>query len=341
MPREAVKRMKVARQLSPKRALWLFLFMVTVAFAQAVWWIVFMARLTAEKVDIAQQLGGTAEFIEQIHRQEVTRQIMVGTEGVFLLVMILAGSWVIYRALVQTEELTFHQQNFLMAVTHELKTPLASMKLYLDALQSTKIAPEKKAGIIPRMKEDVVRLEKMVENILDAGRFERSGYHLNKSTFNLSALVTGRLEAIQKVPTTVPLEVERTIQSDVLWYGDEVAFGRAIDAVLENGLKYHGGSKIQIATKLSADSKQIRIAIADHGIGFTAADAKAIFERFYRVGDEMTRAQSGTGLGLYLCREIIRGHGGQVAAASDGPGRGATFVITLKRDETHENNTAG
>ncbi len=333
--------MKVARQLSPKRALWLFLFMLTVAFAQALWWIIFMARLTAEKVDLAEQLGGSAGLVEQIHRQEITRQIMVGTEGVFLLLLILTGAWVIYRALVRTEELTFHQQNFLMAVTHELKTPLTSMKLYLDTLQSTKIAPEKKEGIVPRMKEDVVRLEKLVENILDAGRFERSGYHLNKSTFNLSDLVAARLTALQKIPTAVPLRIDRTLQESVLWYGDEVAFGRALDAILENGLKYHNRETIHITVVLEAAQKQIRVTIADEGIGFTATDAKAIFERFYRVGDEMTRSQSGSGLGLYLCREIIRGHGGQITALSDGPGKGATFVITLKRSENDENNSAG
>src|SRR5512140_2238956 len=183
-------------RLSPKSALALFSFMVIVLMAQALWWVVFMARLVGEKVDMAQQLGGSPAFVAQIHQEEIKRQMMVGTEGIFFLLLVLLGAWLIYRALVKSEELKFHQQNFLMAVTHELKTPLASIRIYLDTLQSPKIDPAKKEKVIPRMKEDIDRLGRLVENILDAGRFERHGYHLNRANLDLSALVDSRVEAL-------------------------------------------------------------------------------------------------------------------------------------------------
>lgn len=331
--------MPLSAKLSPRTALVLFISMVAFAFAQAVWWIIFMARVVGEKVDLARELGGAPELVERIQRQEITRQIMVGTEGVFFLVLILAGAWLIYRALVRAEELKFHQQNFLSAVTHELKTPLASLKLYLDSLQSTKIPPEKKEKIIPRMAEDIERLERLVEDILEAGRFDRSGYHLEKAPFDFSALLAARLDHLASLPSKVPIRITREIPESVTLVGNASAMGRALDTILENSLKYHDDTSVQVTATLEQRGGDLVLGITDCGIGFEPKEANAIFERFYRVGDEMTRTRPGTGLGLYLCREIIRAHGGRVTAHSDGPGQGATFTITLKQTGNYENGT--
>jgi signal transduction histidine kinase len=316
--------------LSPRKAFALFMVMVAFLLAQAVWWVVFMARLVGEKVRMAQQLNGTPEFVEKIHQQEIARQIMVGLEGSFFIIVFALGIWLMYRALVRTEELTFHQQNFLMAVTHELKTPLASMRIYLDTLQSTKISPEKKQEIIPRLKDDANRLEKLVHNILEAGKFERHGYHLNPEQFSLSALVRERAQALDRAPLDLPKKIETDIQDGVEMTGDEPALGRALDAILENSLRYHDGRQVVVAVKLSAGNGKAIIEVSDRGIGIEKKDLARVFDRFYRVGDEMTRKASGTGLGLYLCREIIRAHGGTVRAESDGPGQGSRFTVTLK-----------
>jgi signal transduction histidine kinase len=316
--------------LSPRKAFTLFMVMVVFLLAQAVWWVVLMARLVAENARVATELGGSAEFIEQIHRQAIQRQVMVGLEGSFFIIIFALGIWLMYRALVRTEELTFHQQNFLMAVTHELKTPLASMRIYLDTLQSTKISPEKKQEIIPRLKDDANRLEKLVHNILEAGKFERHGYHLNPEQFNLSALVRERAQALDRAPLDVPKKIEIDIQDGVEITGDEPALGRALDAILENSLRYHDGNQVVVSVKLRSENGKAMIEIGDRGIGIEKKDLARVFDRFYRVGDEMTRTASGTGLGLYLCREIIRAHGGTVRAESDGPGQGSRFTVTLK-----------
>ncbi len=316
--------------LSPRKAFTLFMVMVVFLLAQAVWWVVLMARLVAENARVATELGGSAEFIEQIHRQAIQRQVMVGLEGSFFIIIFALGIWLMYRALVRTEELTFHQQNFLMAVTHELKTPLASMRIYLDTLQSTKISPEKKQEIIPRLKDDANRLEKLVHNILEAGKFERHGYHLNPEQFNLSALVRERAQALDRAPLDVPKKIEIDIQDGLEIKGDEPALGRALDAILENSLRYHDGNQVVVSVKLRSENGKAMIEIGDRGIGIEKKDLARVFDRFYRVGDEMTRTASGTGLGLYLCREIIRAHGGTVRAESDGPGQGSRFTVTLK-----------
>ena len=328
--------------LTPKKAFILFVFITVVLVAQAVWWITFMAILVDEKVDIAMELGASQEYVDRVHDQEISRQIMVGMEGIFFLVLVGVGAWLIYRALRKTEELKFHQQNFLMAVTHELKTPLASIKIYLDTLRSPKISEEKKMNILPRLKDDANRLEKLVENILEAGRFERSGYQLNMETFNLTELINESLDKLEQYPSQIPLEINRTgLEQSVYIEGDPLAFNRAIDAIIENSLKYHDKQKIKLDIDLYIENSYINLNISDNGIGLNKKDLTLIFNRFYRVGQEMIRERPGTGLGLYLCREIIRAHKGNITASSDGIGKGVKFNIKLKVSAGNENNITG
>jgi len=327
--------------LTPRMALGLFIAMVVFLLAQAVWWIVFMARLVDEKVALAVELGASPEFVEVIHREEISRQIMVGLEGTFFLVLFFVGVWLIYRSLVKTEELKFHQQNFLMAVTHELKTPLASISVYTDVLKSDKISQEKKLAVIPKIREDVSRLEKLVENVLEAGRFQRSGYTIDREQIDLTKLVGERLDKFISLPLGRPLHINRNLENNIFLNGDRLALGRAIDSILENSLKYADTGSAVVDVNLSGSNQEIVLEISDNGIGIEKKDLVRVFERFYRVGNELTRKSEGTGLGLYLCREIIRAHGGKVTADSPGLGKGARFTIILKRKGDYENNSAG
>ena len=327
--------------LTPRRALILFIFLTVCISAQAIWWIVFMAGLVDEKVEIAEELGAAPQFVEQLHAQEITRQIMIGFEGLFFLLVIGGGAWLIYRALVKTEQLKFNQQNFLMAVTHELKTPLASIKIYIDTLSSPKIPSEKKTRILPRMKSDLVRLEKLVENILEAGRFERSGYRLHREVIDLSALLERLVERYRHLPWETPVEIETAMASAVQVSGDPEALSRAIEAILENAMKYNDKEHVKLHIALNRENRAARIDIVDNGLGLNRGDREAIFDRFYRVGSELSRMRPGSGLGLYLCREIVRAHGGDVIAESEGPGLGARFIMTLEAVANHEDNSAG
>ena len=322
-------------------ALGLFIAMIVFLLAQGIWWVVFMARLVDEKVSLAAELGASPEFIEAIHQEEISRQIMVGLEGIVFLALFFVGAWLIYRSLVKTEEIKFHQQNFLMAVTHELKTPLASISVYIDALKSDKIPQEKKLEVIPKIREDVSRLEKLVENVLEAGRFQRSGYTLDREQIDLSQLTGERLDKLVSLPLAGPLHITRNLESNIILYGDRSALGRAIDSILENSLKYADTGSAIIDVNLSSRNQEIMLEISDNGIGLEKKDLVRVFERFYRVGNELTRRSAGTGLGLYLCREIIRAHGGKVTADSPGLGKGTRFTIMLQREADYENNSAG
>src|SRR5210317_189555 len=135
--------------ITSKFALYLFLSLTVIIIAMGVWWITLIAHVMDEKVELAHQLGADQEVIDQIHKEEISRQIMIGVEGLFFLILIGFGVGLIYRAFVKNQKLNIQQQNFLLGVTHELKTPLASMKIYLDTLSSEKVTDEKKLLIIP------------------------------------------------------------------------------------------------------------------------------------------------------------------------------------------------
>jgi signal transduction histidine kinase len=317
------------RNLSPRAALNMFIALVVFVLAMATWWIIFIAKLTNEKVEIAKKLGADQTFVEELHRQEIGRQIMVGSEGVVFLLMVLAGVWLIYRSLLQADKLRRRQENFVMAVTHELKTPLASISVFLDTLQSDKIPADKKLSIIPRMQNDLHRLERLVDDILEAGRFESGESRLNLQSLDLSGLLHILGDGLEDRGDAGALKVVRHIEPGVGLVGDSAVLGRAIGAVLDNAVKYAGGRPSHITITLRRDDNFAEIVIADKGVGIDKRELELIFDRFYRVGHEMTRASRGTGLGLFLCREMIRAHGGDVTARSEGTGHGSEFIITL------------
>ncbi|MFH2050301.1 MAG: HAMP domain-containing sensor histidine kinase, partial [bacterium] len=308
-----------------------FIGLAIVVLSQSVWWIVFMARLVDEKVELAQLFGADEDYIEKLHQQEIIRQIMIGSEGVFFLILVLAGAWLIYRALKRTEELGYQQQNFLLAVTHELKTPIASIMIYINSLASTKISEDKKVQIIPRMKADLNRLEKLVENILEAGRFERGQFKLNDDNFDLVALINDRIANIKKAHDTQNVQINFEYKKPVILVGDQQALRGAIEAVIDNAIKYNNKNPV-VDIALNDEGEKINLVITDNGVGLDKQEQNKIFERFYRVGSEMNRQKAGSGLGLYLCREIIKAHGGEIDVYSAGYGKGSRFTIKLRKN---------
>lgn len=318
-------------KLTPKTALILFIGLAIVVLSQSVWWIVFMARLADEKVELAQLFGADENFIEKLHEQEIIRQIMIGSEGIFFLILVLAGAWLIYRTLKRTEELGYQQQNFLLAVTHELKTPIASIMIYLNSLASPKISDEKKVQIIPRMKTDLKRLEKLVEHILDAGRFERGHFKLNEDNFDLVELINDRVADIKMAYDSKNLLINFKHIKPVRLVGDQQALRGAIEAVIDNGIKYNNENPV-VDIAINDEGDKISLIVTDNGVGLDKQEQNKIFERFYRVGSEMNRQKAGSGLGLYLCREIIKAHGGDIDVYSEGHGKGSRFTIKLRKN---------
>ena len=222
---------------------------------------------------------------------------------------------------------------FINAVTHELKTPVASIRLYLQTLQSRDIDRPKQQEFYQIMVEDTDRLLGTIEQVLRAGRLGAKVRHTSRSPVDLSAIVRDCL-ALARTRHHLPDEALTYRESlangsapRVL--GDEDELKAAVSNLVDNAIKY-SGSQVRVAVELDQpEAAQATLRVRDEGVGISAVELKRIFKRFYRIPGAVAVRVKGTGLGLFVVRSVIRRHGGKVFAASEGPGRGSTFTVQL------------
>lgn len=269
------------------------------------------------------------EVEEELTRSTHGRIMMFASEGSFFVLITLFGAFLIYRTLQRSEELTFRQQNFIHAVTHEFRTPLTSLRLYIQTLQSGKLNDDKKHDLYGKMLDDCYRLEGMVDNVLEAGRSGRQDYRLNLEKTDLTGDLDEYLDNLQPLLDGLGGKIERHLEPNITVRADYQALERAVRAIIENALKYSKPENRKISVSLSRQGALACIDIADNGVGIPVKEQKYIFDRFYRIGDESTRTVKGTGLGLYLVRQSVEAHGGTVKIRSEGIGHGSVFTIKL------------
>jgi signal transduction histidine kinase len=272
-----------------------------------------------------------AELEEHMENESRGRIIMFASEGSFFIIVIIFGAFLIYRTLQKSEDLKFRQQNFIHAVTHEFRTPLTSLRLYLETLQAGKLDPAKIRGFYSKMLDDCHRLDSMVDNVLEAGRTGKDDYKLNLTENDLAEDIEEYLDNLQPLIEGRNGRVVKNLEENIRVRSDFQALGRAIRAIIENALNYSPPEKRTIHVSLHGGKKYAEIVISDHGIGIPHEEQKNIFDRFYRVGNESTRTVKGTGLGLFLVRQAIEAHSGEIEVKSDGPNQGSIFTIKLPR----------
>jgi two-component system, OmpR family, phosphate regulon sensor histidine kinase PhoR len=269
------------------------------------------------------------EVLAHVKNKAFHRVVMFVAEGSFFVLLTLFGAFMIYRTLHQSEELKLQQENFIHAVTHEFKIPVASIKLYLETMASQKIDKEKCLSLVPRMLDDCRRLEQLVDNVLEAGRLTRQSHHLKLSPANLSADLAEYLEELQPLIERSRLKLNTDIEPDLRVCSDYQAMRRVISALVDNAIKYSPETRRELTITAKRAGSQCVLAFADRGVGIEPHERRKIFDHFYRTGMESTRSVKGTGLGLFLAKEIVAEHNGSVEVRSDGADCGSTFIITL------------
>lgn len=262
------------------------------------------------------------ELQSQYNRQ---RWMIVGESGIFLLLLTFAALR-IRRSYTQEMELSRQQRNFLLSITHELKSPLSSIKLGLETLNKQELDENRKRQLLSNSLEDANRLQLLVEDILMAARFEDEGYQFAIEEFNLSELVldTARKRIDHAGNSHV---LEPAIQPNVFVRGDETAVATAVSNLVGNAIKYSPGGS-QVSVSLEENDGTATVAVADEGLGVPVGERKRVFRRFYRIGNEDTRKTKGTGLGLFIVKQVVERHKGKVRI-EDGPGGGALIRVTL------------
>ncbi|MDD3731083.1 MAG: HAMP domain-containing sensor histidine kinase [candidate division Zixibacteria bacterium] len=266
---------------------------------------------------------------EELDREARRHIVMFVSEGVFFMLIILFGAFLIYRTLQRSEDLKVRQRNFIQAVTHEFRTPLTSLRLYLETLQSGKVIVEKTSEIHARMLDDCDRLDLMIDNVLQAGLYEKGGYKLHLVNTDLAADLNEYLDRLESFFRRHNVQFLRDIQPNLIVRTDYPALERAVTALVDNAIKYTTCEEKKITVALMKKGNKAEIAVIDNGSGIPLKEQERIFDRFYRIGNELTRTVKGTGLGLYLVKQIVQAHRGTVKVSSDGENQGSVFTINL------------
>lgn len=248
-------------------------------------------------------------------------------EGAFFLAVLIGGMAVLTRTIRHDRGLRRRQQNFLAAVSHEFKSPLASVRLAAETLVMRSNEPDTER-LGKRILEDGERLLRMVDNLLETTRLEEGRHRPDVQRIDVEQAVATALREIAGRASLRDIRLESHIEEDLMLYADPAALETVLRNVLDNAVKAcAAGDGARIAVEGARRNGRIEIVIRDDGIGFPPEDAGMIFEKFYRLGDELKRTTAGTGLGLYIVKRLVELSGGSIGAASDGPGRGATVTI--------------
>lgn len=293
----------------------LFVTILVLAVAQIGWWVVVLVG------DV--RPGGVPADAEARER----RIVMVATEGVAFACAMGVGAWLIYRSLRREEQLRRDEANFLAAVTHELKSPLASLRLHAESLELRSEDAARVKTYASRMRADVDRLERLVENLLTAARAEAGALDIRPQAVDFSGELAEIAAAWSPILEARGLTLQCRLEPGVRGEADLAALRSVVENLLDNAMKYSAAPST-VELRLRREAGRAVVEVSDQGVGLDSGEVERVFERFYRAGDERVRTAKGTGLGLYLVSEIVRAHGGTAMVDSAGRGRGATFRTT-------------
>jgi signal transduction histidine kinase len=261
------------------------------------------------------------------------RQVVPLVLGIIFFGLLIAGLVVNTIFLVREIRRNEQQDSFLNAVTHELKTPIASIRLYLETLASRNLDEAKRREFYRIMLDDTDRLLGTVEQVLKAGEVRHASERKNWQEVQFSSIVREVLDLARLRQNLSPeiLSLGMTPPQEILVLGNPEELRTAVFNLLDNAIKYSGDKKSIVVDLLTPNIDTVLLRVQDRGIGIPRNEVKRIFKRFYRASNSKGEKVKGTGLGLFIVRSIARRYGGDAFAESEGEGRGSTFTIRLPR----------
>jgi signal transduction histidine kinase len=269
------------------------------------------------------------EFEEMLRSEERRRIHQYAWEGAFFLLALGACIFVIARALRAEARVLEEQDNFLALVSHQFKTPLASLQLSLETMALRTLSPEQARTLIDRMLADLARMEAMVTQILESARLERGRVDFKSEPLDLGAAVARVVAQLEERARQEHIAISCDIEPGLQVVSDPLALDVVVRNILENALSAvtpHGGGSIALGAR--ALNGEVELSVRDSGVGFRSADGARLFERFTRLHPGRGSTHYGTGLGLFIVQRLMHLAHGRVSAHSDGVGRGARFVLT-------------
>jgi len=264
--------------------------------------------------------------VSTITEEERKKEFQYISEGSTFLALIIICAGFLYRSVRRQFKMAQQQQNFMMAITHELKTPIAVAKLNLETLLKHKLDESRKQKIIQMTLQETNRLNTLTNNILVSSQLEGEGYQSSKEILDLSLLADNCINDFRTRFPEIKWDVD--IQPDLSITGDPLLLQILVNNLIDNAIKY-SSKTAAITFILKKGNDSINLSVLDEGPGIPEKEKDKIFERFYRIGNELVRKTKGTGLGLYLCKKIAHDHNAYISVTNLSP-TGSNFTIHFK-----------
>lgn len=284
--------------------------LLTYMIAALAWWYIALEKQNTAitNIRVNELIKDDPKYYQKILAIEEARKRKTAQyvgEGVTFLALIIIGAVFVFRATRRQLKLSQQQQNFMMAVTHELKTPIAITQLNLETLQKRKLEEDKQQKLISNTLQEARRLNSLCNNILFTSQLESGGYQLTSQEVDFTELTETTIDEYKnRFPDRI---LEDEIEQDLPIKGDPFLLQMLLNNLLDNALKYTA-KESAIKVLLFQKNRQIILQVKDTGAGVPDSEKKLVFSKFYRSGNENTRKAQGTGLGLYLCKKKLRWH---------------------------------
>jgi two-component system, OmpR family, sensor histidine kinase CiaH len=302
--------------------------------AALLWWFLSLYKQNEDMYELRKENlshlyhPGSAGYDEGLSRIDSLRKRnnakFIG-EGSTFLILLLFGAVYLYRSVRSQFRAQQQQQNFVMAITHELKTPISVSRLNLETLQRYQLDEKKKEKLLQMTLQETLRLDGLINNILITSQLDGHSYHISKEELNFSDLVQ---DVVNQFATRyTERKMVQQIDQDIELNGDPLLLKLLVSNLLENANKYSPREK-PIALQLHQENHNVLLSVRDEGSGIQPSERKNVFRKFYRIGNQQTRTTKGTGLGLYLCKKIAEDHNGQISIADNQP-QGSNFIVNF------------
>jgi two-component system sensor histidine kinase CiaH len=296
------------------------------------WWYIELDQqndlmLAFQQQQVVKEYGHDLVRLDQIKDAHDRNAKQYIGEGLTFLVLTLAGAFFVYNAVRRQIRLHQQQKNFMMAVTHELKTPIAVTKLSLETLKRHQLDPERQNKILGDAINETERLDSLCNNILLSSQLESGGYQFTLQEFDASKMVAS---AVRAFATRFPQRTfEMQVPEHIFIVGEEFLLRLVLNNLIENAIKY-APAELPLTITLTEEGEKVVFSVADLGEGIPETEKQKIFEKFYRLEDESRRKTKGTGLGLYLSTKIVRDHQGTLVLENNHP-QGSVFKVILPK----------
>lgn len=275
-------------------------------------------------IDSVKQADVYYSTLKEIENKRNTRTKQYLGEGSTFLLVIIIGAAVVYTSFRRSVRLSRQQNNFMLSVTHELKSPIAAMKLNLQTMARHKLDEDKKTLLVDRCITESNRLNDLCNNMLLASQIEGRQYKPSKESFSITTLVE---DSLKDYTGSYPGRFKINEMPDLYMNGDKTLIQMAVNNLLENAIKYTPADK-PIVVSIADKNDMAILSVADNGPGVPDGEKSKVFNKFYRIGNEETRKAKGTGLGLYLTAKIVKQHKGKIVI-KDNPPQGAIFEMSF------------